>query len=395
MSTAALAPGRPLERALGSYDVGTPGPTLLVCAGIHGNEPAGVHAVRRVLAKLQELALPLRGRIAAVAGNLAALRQGARYLARDLNRGWGADKLEALTRRERGGDSPEDTEQRALLAEFEQAERQRRGPLLFVDLHTSSGDSPPFTATGDTLPNRGLAMALPLPLILGLEETIEGAALEWFNVRGHAALAVEGGRHDAPATVDNHEACLWLLLVAAGMLDAAQVPGLPRYRAHLEAAAQGAPKVVEITYRHVVRPADVFRMAPGFASFQPISKGQKLGDSAAGEVRAHVAGRILLPLYQAQGDDGYFLGRDVRRFWLHVARWLRTLRFDCVLGLLPGVRCGKGDPNTMFANRKVARWFLVEIFHLLGFRKERAQGDVLVFSRRFANAEAQSLLRRR
>ncbi len=392
MSVATLAPGRPLERALGAYDAGQPSPSLLVCAGIHGNEPAGVHAVRRVLAKLHELALPIRGRIEAVAGNLAALQQGARYLARDLNRGWGADKLDAL--RKRGDDAPEDAEQRALLTVFEQAQARRRGPLVFVDLHTSSGDSPPFTATGDTLPNRHLATALPLPLILGLEETIEGAALEWFNARGHAALAIEGGRHDAPGTIDNHEASLWVLLVATGMLRAEQVPGHAAWLAHLRAAAQGAPPVVEITYRHVVSAADAFRMEPGFASFQPIAKGQKLGSSAQGDVRARDAGRVLLPLYQAQGDDGFFLGRDVRPFWLRVARWLRALRFDCVLGLLPGVRCGKDDPNTMFASRRVARWFLVEIFHLLGFRKERVQGDVMVFSRRFANHEAESLRRR-
>lgn len=387
----ALATPLALERELGRYDAGRPGPTLLVCAGIHGNEPAGVHAVRRFLAKLQEAAPPIAGKVVAVAGNLGALAVQRRFQVRDLNRGWTADKVDALRKRDPADDTPEDAEQRALLAVFEQVEAERRGPLVFVDLHTSSGDGPPFTCTGDTLPNRALATALPVPLILGLEETIDGAVLEWFNARGHAALAIEAGRHDRPETIANHEACLWVLLGATGMLDPEAVPGRVAWLRHLAESAAGTPPVVEIRYRHVVRPEDRFTMEPGFVSFQRIVKGQVMGRSASGPVRARETGRVLLPLYQAQGDDGFFAGRDVRPFWLAVARLLRAVRFDRVVRLLPGVRASKDDPNTILASRRVARWFLVEVFHLLGFRKERAQGDVLVFTRRFANAEARSL----
>ena len=39
------------ERKLGELEGAHAGPTLLCVAGIHGNEPAGVHAVRRVLRK--------------------------------------------------------------------------------------------------------------------------------------------------------------------------------------------------------------------------------------------------------------------------------------------------------------------------------------------------------
>lgn len=382
---------RPIERELGSYDAGQAGPTLLICAGIHGNEPAGIFAVRHFLAKLHELALPIAGRIEAIAGNLGALAKDQRYQARDLNRGWSADRVDALRRRDASQDSPEDAEQRAMLGLFDRVEAGRQGPLVFVDLHTSSGDSAPFTCTGDTLPNRALALALPLPLILGLEETIDGAVLDWFNARGHAALAIEGGQHSRAETIDNHEACLWVLLSAIGMLSKDAVPALATHLQHLQRAAQGTPPVVEITYRHVVQPTDQFRMRPGYASFDPIAKGQVMGEAASGPVTAPSAGRVLLPLYQAQGDDGFFAGRDVRPLWLLVAKWLRRARFDRVMRLLPGVRRAKDDPNTILASRRVARWFLVEVFHLLGYRKERVQRDAMVFTRRFANAEAQSL----
>ncbi len=391
MTSAVAAPGRRFQRELGSYGGEVAGPTLLICAGIHGNEPAGILAVQRFLTRLRDLGLPVAGRIEAIAGNLGALAQDRRYLARDLNRGWSSARVEALLGRDPETDSEEDAEQRAMAAVFTRVEAEAQGPLVFVDLHTSSGDSAPFTCTGDTIPNRRLAMALPVPLILGLEETIEEAVLDWFNARGHAGLAIEGGQHRRPETVENHEAALWLLLVATGMVEAAAVPDLAARRAALVRAAKGAPPVVEITYRHVVAPSDAFSMAPGFVSFQPVAKGDPMGDGANGKVAAPLAGRVLLPLYQAQGDDGFFLGRDVRPFWLSVARLLRALRADLLVRLLPGIRRAGGDGNTLLVNPRVARWFVVEVFHLLGYRKERRQLDWLVFSRRFANAAARSL----
>ena len=42
------------QREIGVWDSGSPGPTLLVTGGVHGNEPAGVHAAARVLEELRE-----------------------------------------------------------------------------------------------------------------------------------------------------------------------------------------------------------------------------------------------------------------------------------------------------------------------------------------------------
>jgi succinylglutamate desuccinylase len=55
---------------------------------MHGNEPAGVRALERVAARLAEGRGPLRGRLAALVGNLAALERAERFVDRDLNRGW-------------------------------------------------------------------------------------------------------------------------------------------------------------------------------------------------------------------------------------------------------------------------------------------------------------------
>ena len=57
----------------------------------------------------------------------------------------------------------------------------------------------------DTLRNRRLARALPVPVILGLEENVDGTLLEYATERGHTVIVVESGRHDDPAAVELHE----------------------------------------------------------------------------------------------------------------------------------------------------------------------------------------------
>ena len=71
----------PPPRVIGRYpEAPGEGPTLVVFGGIHGNEPAGVFAARRVAARLAELAPPMRGQFVALAGNRPALARGVRFL---------------------------------------------------------------------------------------------------------------------------------------------------------------------------------------------------------------------------------------------------------------------------------------------------------------------------
>lgn len=381
-----------VRRELGTWDCGHKGPTLCVLAGIHGNEPAGVVAVQRVLGRLQELELDLAGRIVAFGGNLPALSRGVRFLRRDLNRQWGKDNINRLLAADPAQDSEEDKEQRALLALFDRVMKTARGPVVFVDLHTSSADGPPFLCLADTSDNRRVALSSGIPLILGIEETIDGASLEWWSQHGIVNFAIEGGRHQHPDTVGNHEAVLWLLLESLGMLKKGQVDVAP-FRAHIEKATKAKPKVVEIVHRHAITAADAFVMKPGFKNFDAVKKGDQLGTDARGPVLAPYDCRVMLPLYQALGDDGFFLARDVRPFWMLVARGMRRFRLDAIVHWLPGIRRDPEDENTILVDRRIARWFVTEIFHLLGFRKERSRGKVLAFTRRGSRPENRALAR--
>jgi len=376
-----------MRRELGVWDCGRSGPTLLLVAGMHGNEPAGVAAVERVLHRMQELELPISGRVLAYAGNLGALAAGKRFLDRDLNRGWDQAAIAALPAA--GADSAtaeaEDAEQRELLSCFEKARATASGPVVVIDLHTSSADGPPFLCLADTIDNRRFGLGTGVPLILGIEETLDGASLEWFADRGIVGLAVEGGQHDQPVTVDRLHAVVWRALDFLRMLP--HGTDTEEHARTLREACRGVPPVVEIVRRHAITAADQFVMRPGFVNFQAVRKGTPLARDRDGDIAAPFGCLVMLPLYQSLGDDGFFLARRVRGIWLYVARVVRRLRVDKMVPWLPGVRRDPADHRTILVNPKIARWFVTEIFHLLGFRRQRPRGDALAFTRRWSQPE--------
>lgn len=370
------------SRVIDSYDDGRPGATFVLVGGVHGNEPAGPQAIASVLSRLRATRAPLRGRIVGLVGNRAALRARQRYVGRDLNRGWTRDDVAALFDPAAGRATPEDQEQREMLEVIAPLLAAAEEPVVFLDLHSTSGDSPPFTCMADVLRNRTIGLALPLPLILGIEELLDTTLLGYFCDLGHVALAVEGGRSDRPETVANHEAAVWVALVAAGALPSSAVPELAQQRARLVQAARGKPRVVAIRHRHVVREGDGFAMRPGFASFMAVKRNQPVADDVRGPVLCPEDALMLMPRYQGQGGDGYFLARPVSPLWLRLSATLRRLRLDRLVPLLPGVWRDRVDPDRFLADPRVARWQVMNVFHLFGYRHVRSRDEALVFSRR-------------
>lgn len=364
---------------LGDYSRGVDGPLVLITGGLHGNEPAGVRAISIVLSALRAAQLPLRGRVVGFAGNLAALKIGERYLDRDLNRMWSTQELEAAE----PPSAAREVHARSELASLIQEElSSEEGAAVFLDLHSTSAGGSPFSIIGDTLQNRRIAFALPVPVILGLEENVEGALLGYFGERGHVAVGFEGGQHADPQTVSHHVAAIWLTLVSAGCLLAQEVPELATHFDSLRTAGRGHPGVVEMRHRHHVEAGSCFVMRPGFANFDAVSRGQLLAQDEHGEVVSPEAGFVLLPLYQGQGQDGFFIGREVRRLWLRVSSLLRWLHADRVVACLPGVQRVEGERGALEVDQRIARWWVVEVFHLLGYRRVGSGATSLRFLRR-------------
>lgn len=291
-----------MDRVLGSISGRVEGPTFVGLGGLHGNEPAGVRALTRVLDELRVEGGGLsRGTFLAVSGNGPALRKGVRYIDRDLNRIW----VE--------GTGPADTEaaERDDLARvLASAESIGPGPRYLLDLHTTSASAPPFAVLGDRKENRSFGRALPVPLILGLTSELEGTLLEHLDQRGWITVGFESGEHAGARSIELSIASVWVLLGSKGLLEPTD-PRVVAARQDLEQAAAGCPRAVEVFHRHPVDPQGTFRMLPGFRSFQVIREGELLAQEGGEEVRAPAAGTMLMPLYQPSGEDGFFLTRPV------------------------------------------------------------------------------------
>ena len=123
-------------------------------------------------------------------------------------------------------------------------------------------------------------------------------------------------------------------------------------------------------------------MNPGFRNLQQVERGQRLGEDRGGDILSSESGRILMPLYQNQGNDGFFIVREVRPLWLTMAAWARRFRLDRLLVFMPGVQRHPTLRDTWIVNRRIARWFVIESFHLLGFRRKRSERGQLLVSRR-------------
>lgn len=373
-----------LPRRLGEYGP-CGGPTLVVIAGLHGNEPAGVLAVQKILKQLYEHQPPFRGRIIGLAGNLAALAKGVRYIDADMNRLWHTDILKGADRQVDNGSQRsciEMQEVRELYAEIQTILKSETGPFYLLDLHTTSSISPPFIPFDDTLQNRAFVERFPVPCILGIEEYLPGTLLSYFNRYGVVAFGYEAGQHADPNSVEYHVAMLALSLEQAKCIDRQHFSGLEQYHALLSSGSQGVSGFFEICYRYSIHPEEQFQMLPGFSSFQQVHRHQPIASNRQGDILANQTARIFMPLYQTQGQEGFFLVRPVSRIWLKLSKRLRQWRLERVIAKLPGVQRLDEDGSQLLVDPRTARFLSRQIFHLLGYRQAPSNGRWIRFSRR-------------
>lgn len=370
------------RRVIGRFVGDSDGPTLVAVGSIHGNEPGGRIALERVAEFLRSSRIVIRGRVYLVNGNIQASAKKVRFIDGDLNRRWTREQIVRNT------PSPhtsftyvEDQEQHELLKIFREVLGSAADEVYVLDLHSTSANGLPFATVGDTMRNRRFAMSLPVTILLGIEEQLEGTMLEFLNNEGAVTLGFEGGQHEAESTVEKHEALVLAALVSTGILRAADVP---RYREHIDSlysAGRGAG-IIEVRHREPVSPGDEFVMEPGFRNFDRVEKGQVLARNKFGQIRAPESGMILMPLYQKLGEDGFFIARSVAPFWLKVSAFLRRLDAARFVRFLPGVRAFPKRPEQLQIDTRIARFFPLQIFHLLGFRRLRLKRNFLLVSRR-------------
>lgn len=309
-----------VPRQIGRVLSEAPGATLITVGGIHGNEHAGIHASRRIVERLAGGDIPFAGEVLSLAGNVGAIALGRRYVSLDLNRVWSDGQVAALdtssvldSRPQLDAPIAEHHEQCELLAAIRAAIARARGPIYLVDLHSTSAAGVPFIAAGTSAAQRTFIerSRLPLPAIIGLEDKVDGALSAYWNKNGCTAITIEGGQHDDPGTIDNLEACLLLVLEGAGIVAKGAIAETAPGRTMLDNRRGDLPRMMEVVSRFAITPDQGFTMMPGFRNVDFASALQLLARDKNGEIRATADGLVILPLYQGQGNDGFFWGRAI------------------------------------------------------------------------------------
>lgn len=369
-------------RTLGKIGGQQAGPTLIFLAGIHGNEPAGILALQEVFDELENKRQSICGSVYALSGNLPALQTGSRYSEEDLNRLWTKDKVRHYLHQERS--SHRDAEQlRQLWKEIISILKTEPGPFYFMDLHTTSSETPPFLTVNDMMLNRKFTRQYPCPIILGIEEYLNGPILSYINEMGYVAFGFEGGQHDNHASVINHKAFVYLSMVFSGVLDKKDI----NYEKYLHTLSfQKGQSFYEIFYHQALQPDSIFKMKPGFKNFTPIKKNQLLAELDGKPIKSPQKGKVFMPLYQEQGEDGFFLVRKIPAFVLWLSAILRKLKLDRLLAKLPGVSWKDSLKSELIVNKKIARFFARDFFHLLGYRNKILGPNHILMKNREATA---------
>jgi len=301
---------RILKHFIGDVRGDKPGPTIIAIAGIHGNEPTGVEAIEDVIDQLIPLKEFISGRFIGLRGNLKALEKNVRFIDEDMNRLWITSLLDKIRR------TPFEELQSAERAELKEL-LSILDPIVFsdeeviyIDLHTFSGTGGMFTITPKEMGHIALLSQLKIPLVFGVEHTLIGTSMEYVEDAGHIGFAFESGTHGTVMAENNAVAGLMTLMVDAGIVPADKLEKFGMYYAYLMKKVEGFPHKVDFVYKHIIEDGDEFDMNPGFKNFDPIEKGDWLATDKHGKIEAQNNGYILMPLYQEQGFDGFFIVRD-------------------------------------------------------------------------------------
>jgi succinylglutamate desuccinylase len=354
------------------------GATVIFFAGIHGNEFAGVNALNAIMPQLNKKTI--RGEVFGVYGNIKALKANKRFIDLDLNRLWTTKQLEQLETEK----NPENElqEQIDLFQFIKGVLASTDNPIYFIDLHTTSSKTLPFITINDALINRKFSACFNIPVVLGIEEYLEGPLLSYLNTLGYVSLGFEAGQHNDPQAIKSCEAFVYLVLNHTNNLFNPESSKINVYKNELESASKSIDSIFEVVYKYHIEPEENFKMYQGFESFQSIKKGTILARSNGKDIRSTHSAKLFMPLYQKSGKDGFFIIKTIPKFFLKLSELLRIVKADHVLTFLPGITWHNKQKGILKANLKVARFLAKSIFHLFGYRnKQMDENHLLLYNR--------------
>ncbi|MCK0108242.1 succinylglutamate desuccinylase/aspartoacylase family protein [Flavobacteriaceae bacterium S0825] len=367
-----------VDRLIGKIKGKPNGPTIVFFGGIHGNETAGVFALKEVFEKIKET--QVQGTIYGISGNLKALKTNQRFIDKDLNRVWLKENLSQLENKTNLNN--EEGEQQELYRILKHILKEEEGPFYFIDLHTTSSKTLPFITINDALINRKFSSLFPVPVVLGIEEYLDGPLLSYINQLGYVSLGFESGQHDDLSAITNNVAFIFLSLIYAGALEQGEVQNFHDYYDILVNASDKDKEVYEVVYLHRLLKTKNFKMKPNFKSFQNVKKGEQLATEENKTIESPYSAKIFMPLYQKKGSEGFFIIKKIHPFFLSLSEVIRKWKMDTLITMLPGITWMDKQRGVLRVNLKVTKYLAKQIFHLFGYRnKQKNTTHMLLFNR--------------
>ncbi|MFV1883111.1 MAG: succinylglutamate desuccinylase/aspartoacylase family protein [Balneola sp.] len=307
-----MKPGSRAQHYIADVVGGNRGPTIIAVAGIHGNEATGVSAIERVIKEIEPVKAKMKGRFLGLKGNIPALSAGVRFVDEDMNRLWTTSILDKIRRtKSRELSSIDRVEVKKMLQILDPIViADESEEIIYVDLHTFSGSGGLFSITSDDERHSRILSKLGVPRIFGLQHSIPGTSMDYVEDAGHIGFAFETGTHGSKEAEDNAFAGLLVLLESIGMIDRSDITEYDICHDYLMSRVSGYPSKVQFLYKHIIEEGDEFVMRPGFQNFDEVQKGDWLASDRNGKIKALADGYLLMPLYQEQGNDGFFIVRD-------------------------------------------------------------------------------------
>lgn len=308
-----------MNRIINSYTEKKNGPLLIVFGAMHGNEAAGVKAIEAVFKLINEEPkknpeFSFHGKLVGMIGNLKAYQKKVRFLKKDMNRHFSKNHVDWIFSVSEDKLDAEDQEIKALINTIRKEIKNYNPTKLYIlDIHTTSAQGGIFTIPSFDAESVKVALDIHVPVVEGMLKNIKGTTLHFFNKENMhietTAITFEAGQHDDPESIKNAISALINCLHAVGCVERQNIE--EKHNNHLYKISKGLPRRTRLIHRQAVRKDENFKMLPGFKNFQLITKNTLLATNIDGEIRNKEEARVLMPLYQPQGEDGFFLVKDV------------------------------------------------------------------------------------
>jgi len=300
------------------YGSSKEGPLLIVIAAIHGNELAGVKALRLVskMLEVEPITNPnfsFNGKIVGLIGNKKASLQGVRYIDEDLNRLWRSEVVDKIkTSEELSEEKRELSELLSVIMTYVSQYRHR--DIFILDLHTTSSDGGIFSIPNDDPRSLSVAQNLHAPVILDMLSGIQGTTLHYFNYRNFpndsiTAVTFEAGQHEDPASVNRCIAAIVNCLRSIGCVKHKDVENI--HDNLLISYSIDLPPLSRLLYKKEISVGDGFKMKLGYKNFDKVKSGEMVATDQNGPIFCPFDGLILMPLYQDQGQEGFYVVESV------------------------------------------------------------------------------------